>query len=214
MSVERIRHLFANVILLLIVAELLLVFASWLWAATTTTEGVRSLISEEGVRWLFGNFTDILSGPWLVHLLLLSMAGGNLWRSGLLRMSSKSYRGRLAIRLTIITFLLFVVVLLLLIAVPHAILLSATGAVFPSPFSRAIVPLFSLGVVLVSTDSPAFIRRTVLSTVHGWASGRYVSFADIVGSWSYGISQAAPLFVLYVLLMQLYKSLLFVFLYT
>jgi aminobenzoyl-glutamate transport protein len=201
MSVERIRHLFANVILLLIVAELLLVFASWLWAATTTTEGVRSLISEEGVRWLFGNFTDILSGPWLVHLLLLSMAGGNLWRSGLLRMSSKSYRGRLAIRLTIITFLLFVVVLLLLIAVPHAILLSATGAVFPSPFSRAIVPLFSLGVVLVST-------------VHGWASGRYVSFADIVGSWSYGISQAAPLFVLYVLLMQLYKSLLFVFLYT
>ena len=201
MSVERIRHLFANVILLLIVAELLLVFASWLWAATTTTEGMRSLISEEGVRWLFGNFTDILSGPWLVHLLLLSMAGGNLWRSGLLRMSSKSYRGRLAIRLTIITFLLFVVVLLLLIAVPHAILLSATGAVFPSPFSRAIVPLFSLGVVLVST-------------VHGWASGRYVSFADIVGSWSYGISQAAPLFVLYVLLMQLYKSLLFVFLYT
>jgi len=201
MSVERIRHLFANVILLLIVAELLLVFASWLWAATTTTEGVRSLISEEGVRWLFGNFTDILSSPWLVHLLLLSMAGGNLWRSGLLRMSSKSYRGRLAIRLTIITFLLFVVVLLLLIAVPHAILLSATGAVFPSPFSRAIVPLFSLGVVLVST-------------VHGWASGRYVSFADIVGSWSYGISQAAPLFVLYVLLMQLYKSLLFVFLYT
>lgn len=201
MSVERIRHLFANVILLLIVAELLLVFASWLWAATTTTEGVRSLISEEGVRWLFGNFTDILSGPWLVHLLLLSMAGGNLWRSGLLHMSSKSYRGRLAIRLTIITFLLFVVVLLLLIAVPHAILLSATGAVFPSPFSRAIVPLFSLGVVLVST-------------VHGWASGRYVSFADIVGSWSYGISQAAPLFVLYVLLMQLYKSLLFVFLYT
>ena len=201
MSVERIRHLFANVILLLIVAELLLVFASWLWAATTTTEGVRSLISEEGVHWLFGNFTDILSGPWLVHLLLLSMAGGNLWRSGLLRMSSKSYRGRLAIRLTIITFLLFVVVLLLLIAVPHAILLSATGAVFPSPFSRAIVPLFSLGVVLVST-------------VHGWASGRYVSFADIVGSWSYGISQAAPLFVLYVLLMQLYKSLLFVFLYT
>ena len=201
MSVERIRHLFANVILLLIVAELLLVFASWLWAATTTTEGVRSLISEEGVRWLFGNFTDILSGPWLVHLLLLSMAGGNLWRSGLLRMSSKSYRGRLAIRLTIITFLLFVVVLLLLIAVPHAILLSATGAVFPSPFSRAIVPLFSSGVMLVST-------------VHGWASGRYVSFADIVGSWSYGISQAAPLFVLYVLLMQLYKSLLFVFLYT
>ena len=201
MSVERIRHLFANVILLLIVAELLLVFASWLWAATTTTEGVRSLISEEGVRWLFGNFTDILSGPWLVHLLLLSMAGGKLWRSGLQRMSSKSYRGRLAIRLTIITFLLFVVVLLLLIAVPHAILLSATGAVFPSPFSRAIVPLFSLGVVLVST-------------VHGWASGRYVSFADIVGSWSYGISQAAPLFVLYVLLMQLYKSLLFVFLYT
>lgn len=201
MSVERIRHLFANVILLLIVAELLLVFASWLWAATTTTEGVRSLISEEGVRWLFGNFTDILYGPWLVHLLLLSMAGGNLWRSGLLRMSSKSYRGRLAIRLTVITFLLFVVVLLLLIAVPHAILLSATGAVFPSPFSRAIVPLFSLGVVLVST-------------VHGWASGRYVSFADIVGSWSYGISQAAPLFVLYVLLMQLYKSLLFVFLYT
>jgi len=90
-------------------------------------------------------------------------------------------------------------VILMLTVVPHAVLLSATGQLFPSPFSRALVPILSFGLLL-------------LSTVYGWASGRFTTFSDVIDSMAYGISQVAPLFVLYILLVQFCDSLRFVFL--
>ena len=191
------KKLYYNLILALAVAEGVLVLVSWLLSATQT-EGVMSLLSSEGLRWFFGSFVSMLVSPFLVWLLLLAMAGGCLWQSGVLHMTTNGYRERVALRITLVLLLLYVLVVVALTAVPHALLLSATGRLFPSPFSHAIVPILSFGILL-------------LSAVYGWASGRFTSWADIVDSLSWGIQRAAPLFILYVFLFQFYASLRFVF---
>jgi len=191
----------------LAIAQLLLVLLSWLLSATMT-EGVRSLLSGEGVRWFFGSFVAVLASPSLVWLLLLAIAGGCLWQSGLLSvfatrskpmMAHLSYRQRVALRTTLVVALLFVAVIVALTSVPHAVLLSATGQLFPSAFSRALVPIGAFGVCLVSV-------------VYGLMSGRFETVGDAIDSLSFGIAKAAPLFVLYILLMLLFQSLCFVFL--
>ena len=195
------KRLLAYLVLALVLAEVVLVLASWLLSATMAGN-VRSLLSSEGVRWFFGGFTAMLASPWLVWLVLLAMAGGCLWESGIvsirLPLSSLHYRQRVALRTALILMLIYVAAVLALTLVPHAVLLSATGRLFPSPFSRAFVPIVSFGVLLVSV-------------AYGWASGSFRSLARIVSAMSTGIAAAAPLFILYVVFVQFYESLRFVF---
>ena len=195
------KRLLAYLVLALALAEVVLVLASWLLSATMAGN-VRSLLSSEGVRWFFGGFTTMLASPWLVWLVLLAMAGGCLWQSGIvsirLPLSSLHYRQRVALRTALILLLIYVAAVLALTLVPHAVLLSATGRLFPSPFSRAFVPIVSFGVLLVSV-------------AYGWASGSFRSIASIVSAMSTGIAAAAPLFILYVVFVQFYESLRFVF---
>ena len=195
------KRLLAYLVLALALAEVVLVLASWLLSATMAGN-VRSLLSSEGVRWFFGGFTAMLASPWLVWLVLLAIAGGCLWQSGIvsirLPLSSLHYRQRVALRTALILMLIYIAAILALTLVPHAVLLSATGRLFPSPFSRAFVPIVSFGVLLVSV-------------AYGWASGSFRSIASIVSAMSTGIAAAAPLFILYVVFVQFYESLRFVF---
>lgn len=194
----KINRLYNYLVVGLAVAQVLLVLLSWLLSATMT-EGVRSMLSGEGVRWFFGSFVSVLSSPWLVWLLLLSMAVGSLWQSGLLQFTApRSYRHRVALRTALVFLLLYVAAILALTITPHAVLLSATGRLFPSAFSRALVPVIAFGITLVSLP-------------YGLMSGRFRNLSDAVSSLSYGIAKAAPLFVLYVLAAQFVASLYFVF---
>ena len=198
------KRFFTAIVTALVVAQLLLVLVSWLLSAMMA--GVHSLLSAEGIRWFVGNFTAMLSTPCLVWLLLLSMAGGCLWQSGLLsdysaHAPARNYRQRIALRTSFTLLAAYVALLLLLTATPHAVLLSATGRLCSSPFSRAIVPLV------------AFVLSTV-SAVYGRISGRFVSIVDIISSFSYGIGRAAPLFILYVVSVQFCESLRFAFSWT
>ena len=201
------KRLYNNIVIGVAVAQVLLVLLSWLLSATMT-EGVRSLLSGEGVRWFFGSFVAMLSSPWLVWLLLLAIAVGCLWQSGLLYVFTAhhspspthlTYRQRIALRTTLVVAMLYAAVILSMTAVPHAVLLSATGQLFPSAFSRALVPVFAFGLCLVSF-------------VYGLMSGRFDTLGDAITSLSYGVAKAAPLFILYILFMLLYQSVCFVFL--
>jgi aminobenzoyl-glutamate transport protein len=181
---------------ILLLAEVILILVSWLLSATMT-EGVRSLLSGEGIRWFFGGFVDIIASPLLVWLLLILIALGSLQKSGLLAMQ-RSYREKVALRSALLLLAVYVVVILLLTVAPHAALLSVTGSLFPSAFSRSLVPVVAFGIVLVSIS-------------FGVMSGRIQSLAAVVEALSFGISKGAELFVLYILFMQFYKSLWFVF---
>lgn len=81
---------------------------------------------------------------------------------------------------------------------PHAILLSATGELFPSAFSRSLIPIIAFGIV-------------VFAISYGLMSGKMKSLGGILASLSYGISKGAPIIVIYILVIQFYASLRFVF---
>ena len=178
------------------VAELLLVILSWLLSATRL-DGVRSLISSEGIRWFVGEFTYTLASPLLVWLLLALVALGCLQRSGLMS-RGRGYRDRVALRVSLSFIIIFVVIICLLTLMPHAILLSVTGSLFPSAFSRALVPIICFGV-------------GVLSISFGMVSGRLHTLTDILDALTFGLQQGAPLIILYIMFFQFYASLLFVF---
>ena len=189
------------VFLVLLMAELLLFILSWLLSATRL-EGVRSLLSSEGIRWFFGSFTEIVASPLLVWLLLGLIAYGCLKCCGLLSITksqgSISYRQRVALRVSLVFLVIYVVMIALLTLTPHAILLSATGSLFPSAFSRSLIPILAFGICLVSLT-------------YGFMSGHLSSLGDILGALSSGIANGAPLIILYLLFIQFYESLRFVF---
>ena len=190
------RRLLPYLALALFCAELLLMLVSWLLSAVWPMSGVRSLLSGEGLRWLFGHFSGMMATPALVWLLLLSMAAGCLRASRLLRLGN-SYRESRALILTVMLLAVYVTVLLLLTALPHAVLRSVVGGLWPSPFSHGLVPM--LAFVIVS-----------LSAFYGLIAGHFGRLSDIYDSLLDGVRAGAPLLLFYVLLIQFYESLMFV----
>ena len=195
------------VVFTLLISEALLVILSWLLSATRM-EGVRSLLSSEGIRWFFGSWQSIVASPLLVWLLLLLVAWGCLQKTLFTFLfphstfhiphSTFTFRDKLAFRVSLVFLAIYLVILALLTLTPHAILLSATGHLFPSAFSRCLVPAIAFGVCL-------------FSITFGLVSGRLHSLADILGALSTGIASGAPLFIVYLFAIQLYASLRFVF---
>ena len=202
---RHVRKLMAKIVATLFFAELLLILASWVVTAANLEINMRSLLSEEGVRWLFGHFTTNLLTPVLAWLLLLSIAYGALRCSGIFvplrairKISQAPYRQRFALQMVVLEILVVVIVLVLLTLMPHAPLLSVTGNLFPSSFSRSIVPVLAFCMTLFGLTYGAF-------------SGSFTSLKDMFRALYAGVISAAPLFVVYVFAAELYFSILFVF---
>ena len=139
--------------LVTVIAETLLVILSWLLSAMRV-EGIRSLLSSEGIRWFFSSFNDLIASPVLVWLLVLICALGCLQKSRVTTIfsgkKSINFRDRLALYVALAFLLIYVVIIILLTLMPHAILLSATGHLFPSAFSRSLVPIIAFGICIFS----------------------------------------------------------------
>ena len=178
-------------------AQLLLMLVSWIWSAAVPASGVRSMLSSEGIRWFFGHFAEMLATPLLVWILLLAAAYGCVVSSGLLR-GQRAYRAQRARVVTMLFAVIYVGVVLLMTVVPHAVLLSADGTLWPSPFSSSLVPLVSFGIMAAAL-------------IYGTVSGSFLTLGHAVVSLVRGLQSAAPLLLLYILLAQLYYSLSFVF---
>ena len=195
------KRVLGVVCLVLLLAEALLVILSWLLSATMM-EGVRSLLSSEGIRWYFGSFTSMMASPLLVWLLLLLSALGCVQKSGVVALFGQvtrlTYRERIALRVAFIFLVIYVAIIALLTLMPHAILLSATGEFFPSAFSRSLVPIVVFGIILFSVS-------------FAMVAGSLKGLGDILNALSFGIAKGAPLFIVLILLIQLWESIRFVF---
>jgi aminobenzoyl-glutamate transport protein len=183
------------------IAETLLVILSWLLSAMRV-EGVRSLLSSEGIRWFFSSFNDLIASPVLVGLLVLMCALGCLQKSRVTTIfggkKSINFRDRLALYVALAFLLIYVVIIILLTLMPHAILLSATGYLFPSAFSRSLVPIIAFGIC-------------IFSVAFGLMAGVMQNLSDILQALSFGIAKGAPLLVFYLFAVQLVGCLRFVF---
>lgn len=182
--------------LALALGQVALSLLSWIITAAMPETFPRSLLSPEGIRWFFGTFTDHLASPWLVWLLLVSIAWGTLRASGLLHFDPSVYRHRNALRLVCAEVAVFVAVILLLTISPHAILLNVMGGLASSSFSRSILPYLCLMVIVASLS-------------YGVASDRMRSLDAVATSMAEGIRSLAPLFVIYILAVQLIYSILY-----
>ncbi len=195
-------RLYSHIALLLLVLQLLVVLGSWIISATIPETNMPSLISSEGLRWYSSNFVDMMASPLLIWIMLLSMAYGCMRGSGLLSVFARGYRMTYRER-TAFIFMLFVAVayilaLLSVTVMPRAILLSASGNLWPSPFSVALVPILTVGICL-------------FSIVYGIVAGSFHSVSDVFTSLSSGLAKSTPLVLLYMLAIQLYYSVCFVF---
>lgn len=169
-----------------------LMLLSWIVSSLYPEYNTKSMLTGEFVRWFCGHLVEFCATPCLVWIVLLAMSAGTLCASGMLTGSSAlhslrkapSALRRRAIVAASVTLALCLGAVACLTVVPHAILLSAVGELFPSPFSAAIVPMLAVTVCLVSA-------------AYGVTCNRFQSLHDIIASFSDGIACASPLIVIY-----------------
>lgn len=134
--------------------QLLIILASWIVSAVFPSYPIHSLIGSGGLRWFIGSFADNLSSPILAYIILISISYSAFVMSGLASTLTKpkslSMQQRFAFRIMALELFLFVSSVLLISAVPHAVLLSVTGSLFPSSFSKGLVPMICFELFVLS----------------------------------------------------------------
>lgn len=199
------RKILSILTVLLLCADLTLVPLSWLLYAAGMP-GVHSLLSASGIRWLFSSSVSVLSTPLTAWLFMMAMSAGTLARSGLcnllktkgLRWSRYTFRERFGMKVFWGLLSVCLIVLAFLTLSPHAVLLSVTGSLFPSPFSEGLV---AVGCVMVA----------LLSFSFAYTSGQFRQLTDLSESFVYGMMLFAPLFVVCFLASMLYCHASYVF---
>lgn len=184
------------------VFQVSLVVLSWLVTAANPEIYLHSMLGGEGLRWIFGHFTENMQSPWLVWILLLGITYGTVKGSGIVSAmrngAANDYRTRIAMQVVACEFVLFVCVMALLTLMPHAILLSAVGRLFPSSFTSSLIPVLAFVV-------------SAMSVTYGFMTGKLKTVYDAFGLMYEGVAAAAPLLVVYVFVAEVYQSVLFVF---
>ena len=195
------KNKYGIIALSLIVLQLLIVFSSWLITAAFPYVNINSLLSGSGLRWFAGQFTNNLKSNMLVWLLLLSIDWGVYKTSGLHdivyklifrhnKFSELHYRERVGIR--------FIALSIVFTILPEAPLLSVTGSLFPSSFSSGLIPALSF-IIVVSSLS------------YGMACGKLKTLSEIYNSLSSGLIFCSKLFPMYILVVQLFYMVVYVF---
>ena len=180
----------------------IVVLASWMLTAANVTEVLRSPLSPEGIRWLFGHYVDTLTSEPLAWLVLVAMAYGAFTDSGLRavlsKLSTAGLRQRFALRVILGELVTVICLVLLLTAVPHSILLSVTGNLWSGNFAHGFIPLLCFTLAL-------------LSLTFGILTGRYSRCTDFVEALGVGFHPLRGLFVWWLLFSLLWHTLIYVF---
>lgn len=211
------RNKLGYIVLVLLVSQLALILLSWLVTAAFPELPMRSVLSSEGIRWFFGSFVSNQLSPLLIYFIMAVMAVGACVRSRLydalretlsntrssLTTSSDHqhkvhYREKVGLRIALVEFIVYVIIMILLTAIPHAILLSVTGQLFPSSFSSSFIPSLSLIII-------------IMSLTYGVASGTIDSVAKMHKVLVGGLEVGSRLVPTYVVGIQLYMSIKYVF---
>lgn len=211
------RNKLGYIVLVLLVAQLALILLSWLVTAAFPELPMRSVLSSEGIRWFFGSFVSNQLSPLLIYFIMAVMAVGACVRSRLydalretlsntrsslttssIHQHKVHYREKVGLRIALVEFIVYVIIMILLTAIPHAILLSVTGQLFPSSFSSSFIPSLSLIII-------------IMSLTYGVASGTIDSVAKMHKVLVGGLEVGSRLVPTYVVGIQLYMSIKYVF---
>lgn len=181
--------------------QLLLILASWIVSAVFPSSPIHALIGSGGLRWFIGSFANNLASPLLVYVILCSITYSSLVKSGLIscvasamaKKQSFSMQQKFAFRIMLIEFVLFVAGVIFISAMPHAILLSVTGALFPSSLSSGLVPMICFELF-------------VLSMIYGIVGGEVNTLEKFWNCIVSGANFLPAVCFLYILIVQLFYS--------
>lgn len=199
---------YANIILFLESLFHILLVISSLVLSSAGYE-VNNILSSEGLRWAFLNaISNVLKEP-LIYLLGLLITWGAYKRSGLNVALSRlltgrwksrplPFRQRRALWFALLFTLLFVGLMAVLVLIPQGVLVSVTGRIFPSPFSRGMVPACMVAVVLISVT-------------YGVIGNTLRTFHEVVQSVYCGLGEYAGWILVYLLGAQSYACLMYIF---
>lgn len=187
--------------LILIVLQTILIFGSWIVSAAIPDSQIRPLIGAGGLRWFFSSFTEDMASPILVYIILITLTVNVFINSGMCELFSlkrkMNMQKKLALNVVLVELCTFIVLIVLLTAMPHAVLLSVTGELFPSSFSKGLIPMLCFIV-------------TILSISYGLVSGCIKGVYDIWDSMTTGVNFLPAVCFVYILLLQFVSSLSYV----
>ena len=181
-------------ILLLIVVSFMLPVSSWMLSALGFD--CRSLLSEEGWRWLFYNVPLVFVNKWSVLCLSIIIALGSVIRSGILYPKKKKDFNALYLVLIVMAFL--VTVLLISALHPHSPLLSITGEIKNSPYIQGLPTVVIWCVIF-------------LSSLYAVQSQRIKTIEDFSDLFTYGIRRFSSIIVIAIFLSFIISCLTYIF---
>lgn len=152
------NRLFGWAVTILLLTQMATIIGSWLFNAFMPDDTLgRSLLSSEGVRWMFLHSSDSMLTSPLLWVILAQVACGIIKGSGLYdcivtlcRRDALTYRQRTALIITTIAAALIVSVILSLTVLPHALLLSVTGTLIPGPFAQSAIPVLCFCLTIIA----------------------------------------------------------------
>ena len=175
---------------ILIVLQTILIFGSWIVSAAIPDCQIRPLIGAGGLRWFFSSFTEDMASPILVYIILITLTVNVFINSRMCELFSlkrkMNMQKKFALNVVLVELCTFIVLIVLLTAIPHAVLLSVTGELYPSSFSKGLIPMLCFIV-------------TILSTSYGLVSGSLRGVYDIWNSITTGINFLPAVCFVYIL---------------
>lgn len=181
-------------ILLLIVVAMMLPIISWMLSAMGFD--CKSLLSEEGWRWIFYNIPIACANKWNVLCISSIIGVGSIIRCGILDRKTKKDT-------KVLYFVLFVLVLLIAILLvcalhPHSPLLSVTGELKNSPFIHGLPTVFIWCVIFLSILYAVFTQR--IKTIE-----------DFSAMFTHGIRSLSSVIVIAMLLSFIVRCIAYIF---
>lgn len=192
----------ARIAIVLLVIQLMLMLVSWLINAAAPHLPLRSLLSSEGVRWLFGNFTQNVLSPVLAYAIYVSAAYG-VFKSCLMKKRNNDGNNIPKNSIWSKWHLLMIIPLgvLAVLTIPrHAILRGVDGTLCSSSFFRALIPIFATLVI-------------IWAIISGASKGNIKNVYQAYRMMAQGCKELAWWLPVYVIAIELWESFRFVFLY-
>lgn len=170
-------------ILFLIVVSILLPVISWIISALGFD--CKSLLSEEGWRWMFYTVPISFLNRWTLLCLSAIIGIGSIIRSGIF--STQKKKDINALYLVLIVLVFFTSVLLFSALHPHSPLLSVTGEIKSSPFIHGLPTIIIWCVIF-------------LSAIYAVQTQHVKTIEDFSDLFTYGIRRFASVIVIAMLL--------------
>lgn len=181
-------------ILLLIVVAMMLPIISWMLSAMGFD--CKSLLSEEGWRWIFYNIPIACANKWNVLCISSIIGVGSIIRCGILDRKTKKD----AKVLYFVSFVLVLLIAILLVCAlhPHSPLLSVTGELKNSPFIHGLPTVFIWCVIFLSILYAVFTQR--IKTIE-----------DFSAMFTHGIRSLSSVIVIAMLLSFIVRCIAYIF---